>query len=165
MYAQVDLHQLGAGYMGHTWFTHVYPNTYDPSTPGNAKHEVVASWTPDLSQITSSAGQHYDVLVHLPSHGAETDKADYIVYGDATDTVQGDCMIDQGGDTGAILDPFGHDTWVYLGNWLLHRGARVAINNLADPSESADGTVDIAFDAMAFVPTNGVSGNHCEDSY
>lgn len=23
-HAQIDLHQLGAGYLGHSWFTHVY---------------------------------------------------------------------------------------------------------------------------------------------
>jgi hypothetical protein len=136
-YAQIDLHQLGAGYDGHLWFTHVYP-------PASAtKHQVIGTWTPTLA----SSGR-YDVVAHLPSHGGAYGSAAYAI-GAAS------CVISQ--------DTAGADEWVYLGNYALAPGASVQLSNIGPAG--ADGTVDIAYDAMAFVPTVGSGGSHCGDPY
>jgi hypothetical protein len=140
-YAQIDLHQLGAGYNGHIWFTHVYP----PSSP---KHQVVGEWTPSLGAAGS-----YDIAVHLPSHGGGYDSARYDVL-PGTGVAAASCAISQDDGT---------DEWVYLGNYSLAPGAQVQLSNIG-PAD-ADGTVDIAYDAMAFVPTQHGTGSSCGDQY
>ncbi|WP_432967800.1 hypothetical protein [Dactylosporangium sp. CA-233914] len=55
-YADIDLHQLGAGYLGHMWFTHGTSGT------GLTKHKIVGAWEPDLPL---SPGQHKNYIHHL----------------------------------------------------------------------------------------------------
>ncbi|MFC4587109.1 carbohydrate-binding protein [Sphaerisporangium corydalis] len=155
---QIDLHQIGAGYKGHMWFTHVYrPIDGIPAT-SNANHQVTATWSPDLE---GTGHRRYDIVAHLPSHGGETENAEYVVWRDrTTQGTPGTCEIDQG--TGSIFDEQGEDKWVYLGNYDLYPGARVQLNNLGDGQ--SDGTVDIAFDAMAFIPIQG-TGHQCRDPF
>jgi hypothetical protein len=147
-YGQIDLHQLGAGYDGHMWFTHVYPPNYLDGT-ANQLHQVVATWTPEVTT------QNYDVVVHLPSHGAVYDQASYHIYAGKGEDSQS-CVVDQ-----SVSD--GSDVWVYLGNYPLGSGARVELSNIGDAAD--DGSTDIAFDAMAFVPTGSAAGSTCGDSY
>ena len=150
-YGQIDLHQLGAGYQGHIWFTHVYPPDYlDGNT--NAKHEVVGTWSPDLP-----GSGRYDIVAHLPSHGAEYGSATYVIQNKPTDeATQEVCHIDQ-----STTD--GQDTWVYLGARELDPGALVMLNNIGDSND--DGTTDIAFDAMAFIPVQPNTGHACRDGF
>ncbi len=146
---QVDLHQLGAGYQGHMWFTHVYPPddaAADPSGGGNYKHEILGTWTPNLNDDGVHAG-NYDILVHLPSHGAGFGSADYLIFNSyQSQSADHECQLDQDSDDG-------YDSWVSLGHYALDPGARVVLKNIG--AGDADGTVDIAYDAMAFVPENG----------
>jgi hypothetical protein len=159
-YGQIDLHQVGAGYQGHMWFSHVYP----PSGVGlgvNYRHEVVGTWSPDLPppQSENEPPKRYDIVVHLPSHGGEYGSATYVIAGDPLSDSRDDCTIDQ-----STSGPFGNsdDEWRYLGNYTLKQGAQVMLNNVGDATEN--GSTDIAFDAMAFIPIAG-KGHKCGDGF
>jgi hypothetical protein len=60
---------------------------------------------------------------------------------------------------------------VYLGTYDLTAGARVQVSNIVDPqtddplpSNPGDGTIDIAYDSIGFISTNGT--NHtCGNAY
>lgn len=168
-YTEIDLHQLGAGYQGHVWFTHVYPSTYMNGTY-NEKHQVTATWTPNLG-LADGQSRRYDILAHLPSHGANYQEAEYSVFPDTGDTAividhddNGNplgCVIHQGTATDSTGSSGGHDAWVYLGNYTLKRGTHVELNNIGD--YAANGTVDIGFDAMAFVPIGSGAGHTCRE--
>ena len=156
-YANVDLHQLGAGHKGHMWFTHVYqPDTLPPfpHEGTSAKHQVFATWSPDIPYE-----RRYDIVAHLPSHGGEWDDARYRVYADPGTDVSVHCLLDQ--TTADFPGENGEDEWVYLGNFNLNKGARVQLNNV---DVNGRGNVDIAFDAMAFIPIAG-AGHGCDDEY
>ncbi|MCX5066995.1 hypothetical protein OOJ91_14180 [Micromonospora lupini] len=140
-HADIDVHQIGAGYLGHMWFTHSVDPDFAPL------HQVVGTWTPDIRSGIKS----WDIVVHLPSHGANETAAEYIIkpgigiYGDPRDTEK-TCTVNQDAKT------LGVDRWVSLGRYTLGPRARVQLSNKI---EGATGDVDIAWDAMAFVPASG----------
>ncbi|MDI5965909.1 hypothetical protein [Streptantibioticus silvisoli] len=141
--AQVDLHQLGTGYDGHMWFTHQYATN-------DVWHEVTAIWTPDPSLLpTEPTTAHFDVYVHLPSHGGQ---ATVQYTGHSGGDGGGDshsCSINQAGGNGS-------DTWKELGSLPLSKGAYLTADNL---SSSGTGDADVTFDAIALVPvSSGVPG-------
>ena len=150
-YAQIDLHQLGAGHKGHMWFTHVYPPT--TGSESNAKHQVIATWSPDLP-AAFSANQRYDIVAHMPSHGGEWDLSKYYIWPDPNTDALYNCTFDQSTN--------GVDKWKYLGNYALKKGARVQLKNV---SAGAQGNIDIAFDAVAFIPTSSAGGHVCREDY
>jgi hypothetical protein len=151
-YGQVDLHQLGAGYLGHAMFTYAHSGgTLAGSPPQQNLHQVIGTWTPSITQFTETNGGEpgsagiYQVMVHLPSHGARALKAKYIIKnGLGNETT---CEINQ-----SVSD--WKDTWVYLGAYALHPGASVQLNNMVDADVEVGKA--IAYDAMAFtkIPNN-----------
>jgi hypothetical protein len=159
LYAQIDLHQLGAGYLGHSWFTHEYAagGTYA------IYHQVTGVWVPDITQ----AGRYW-VQVHLPNHGAATHHAVYHIRKSATPlwfdpdagsepgSVVNTCEVDQGAATGATSGSNApqHDAWVSLGTYDLAPGAEVQLHNTENSAVegAADGTADVSYDAVAFIP-------------
>ncbi|GAA3345753.1 hypothetical protein GCM10020358_53980 [Amorphoplanes nipponensis] len=149
-FAQIDLHQLGAGHKGHMWFTHVYKPDY-PDGDSNAKHQIVATWSPDLPYPDDT---RYDIVAHLPSHGGEWDTSRYYIWPDPKGVVPKICSIDQSTN--------GADRWKYLGNLPLKKGARVQLKNVA---AGAQGNIDIAFDAVAFIPTGTTDAQVCNADY
>ncbi|GIG58596.1 hypothetical protein Lfu02_29680 [Longispora fulva] len=169
--ALVDVHQAGAGYNGHMWFTHTYqPDDVLGPDRYNATHEVVGTWTPYLG-LGETQLQRYDIWVHIPSHGGDNTQSEYVVYADAYDRQVGigpdpkhpvACQINQHSSTPVTQ---GFDRWVSIGNYELGRGARVVLNNIEHDYAVPNGTVDVAFDAMAFVPTVPSPGQHCGDDY
>jgi O-glycosyl hydrolase len=124
--AQIDLHQIGAGFGGHFWFTHTRPAS-------DTGHEVVAKWTPNLS-----AGL-YEVRAYVPATGATTTNATYQIhiasgYPAYQRTVNQNSYSDQ---------------WVSLGYFPLRPGSYVTAGSVTPSSDASQGA-DIAFDALAF---------------
>jgi hypothetical protein len=148
-YAQVDVHQI-AGFLGHAWFTHAYdPDvTYAQGGTANNYHRAAGTWTPNIT-----VAGNYDIVVHLMSHGANA-VVDYIVNPNDGTGLTWPCRIDQGAFTN------GQDAWVHLGATVLHPGARVQMNNLV---QDATGTVDVGYDAIAFVP-RPTGGHACRQT-
>ncbi len=142
-YADIDVHQLGAGYLGHMWFTHSVDDSDAPL------HQVVGTWTPNIRSGIKS----WDIVVHLPSHGANETAAEYLIqpgigiYNDPRDQER-TCVVNQDSATQ------GADRWVSLGRHTLGPRARVQLSNRIT---GANGEVDIAWDAMAFVPATGTA--------
>lgn len=156
-YGQVDLHQLGAGYLGHMYFTHVYANDAsdacgDLNSPAQRNvHQVVGTWIPNLT-----AAGRYQIMVHLPSHGADTYDAKYTIYtGPVRQDSPATCDVNQ--------ETNGADEWVSLGTYQLSPGSQVQLSNMVDSSSTvpSDGSVDIAFDAMAFINVPSSSSVPC----
>lgn len=139
-YTEVDVHQM-PGYLGHAWFTHAYdPDAViSPGRTADNYHRVVGTWTPNI--LTN--GGWFHVFTHLPSHGAWITKANYVIKSNDARASQYECEIDQEANTED------GDQWVYLGSYELWPGAKVQLNNMID---GTDGTVDVGYDAMAFVP-------------
>ncbi|WP_433790263.1 hypothetical protein [Actinoplanes sp. CA-252034] len=142
-YAEIDLHQAGAGYKGHSWFTYMYPNE-------RYKHKIVGTWIPDLD-LAPGTRSRYSVVAHLPNHGADG-FGDYQIYNGPITDVTKECHVDFEAETQSdIPGVVGKGKWVYLGNYDMGRGSQVQISNIGVPE--FEGNDSVAFDAMAFVPT------------
>lgn len=145
-YAKVDLHSSGTGYNGHAWFTHMIPTA--------TRHKITATWSPDLN-----VPGWYDIVVHLPSHGAQTLHAGYVVYPSNQENSISCSLVQSTNNSSGT----GHDAWKYIGSYNLSHGTRVELNNVGDSSDND--TVDVAFDAMAFVPTVAQTTHGCNTLY
>jgi hypothetical protein len=131
---KIDTHQIGAAYGNHFWFTHTRSPESFPA-PGD-RMKVTGTWK--LGQkITEHNGQA-KVYAHIPDHGAQTSKAEYrIKHGHGT-TVK---AISQ--------DANQSNKWVDLGAYQFNDTLpEVSLDNF----NGGDGSKDIAFDAIAFVP-------------
>ncbi|MFC7549614.1 SGNH/GDSL hydrolase family protein [Plantactinospora sp. GCM10030261] len=129
--SKIDLHQVGAGWGDHFWFSHTWNH------PQNA-HEIKGTWTPNLPRTG-----WYRVLAKLPDHGAHTRTALYTV------------SLADGTTRSRVVNQFSQDrrgTWADIGSFRLAPGSDVTLTNLYN---KGDGTWDVAWDAMAFVPLAG----------
>jgi hypothetical protein len=153
--SKIDFHQIAAGYGGHFWFTHTMspagPITSGSSciVPSNPELEVTGTWTPP-----TTVHGWTKIWVALPNVGAQAPDAMYQI---TTATGQAKQL--------EVLNQHeGVDSWEYLGDFNLGAGANVALNNV-----SCDGAADndIAWDAMAFVPSSPLATNYVAmgDSY
>jgi hypothetical protein len=130
--AKIDLHQLGGGWGGHFWFAHTW-NGNDPEM------RVTGTWTP-----ASRLSGWTRVLVHIPDHGALTQRAHYRIHlgnGQTEDRY--------------IPTDIEANSWVSLGVFDFVAGAdtpRLVLDNAAD---DGDGTSDVAWDAAAFAHLPG----------
>jgi endonuclease/exonuclease/phosphatase family metal-dependent hydrolase len=124
---KIDTHQIGGGFGGHFWFSHT--RTAD----AHGGHlDVTATWRFNTTQ--TGLGR---LLVALPDHLARTATARYVVktaYGDRISVVP-----QQG--TG--------NRWVSLGTFRFNGQPEVSVSSV---TPGADGSQEIALDAMAFVP-------------
>ncbi|MEV4880445.1 hypothetical protein [Streptomyces cyaneofuscatus] len=146
--APIDLHQLGAGYDHHVYFTHSYPYT-------DNFHKVTGRWEVNPSKLPSGDkfGQRYKVFVHLPSHGAEAIvRYDFIPGGNTAGAKPDYCNINQGTRSA------GKDTWYEMGTFSFWKGGRIEANNLY---RNATGDDNVVFDAIAFVPTTYADPGPC----
>lgn len=142
-FSQIDLHSFGAGYMGHMWFTHSRDSAKDPGNiPINRPFEVVGAWTPDLPYAPK--GKKYKIRAHVPTHGAD-ERVTYVINlgvdDKATHQGQRSVTFEQRAN--------GTNSWLDLGEFTLYTGANVVLSNLV---AGANGTADVAFDALAFEP-------------
>jgi hypothetical protein len=137
-FADIDLHQAGAGYMGHSWFTHGASGGTLP------KHKIVGAWEPDMP-LAPGKTKLYSIWAHEPSHGGTWANAVYTIQQAANNKILlSSAPIDQGPESS---DQLGTDHWVEIGRYTLGRGALVLLSNNGAPATS-----DVAYDAMAFVP-------------
>ena len=138
--AAIDVHQLGAGFAGHTWFTHTRPAS-------DAARASMGRWTPNIT----STGL-YEIRAFIPTPGATTTDATYVIHG-------------VGGSYGRTIDQNSYSNqWVSLGFFPLQPGSSVTLSSITpanDPSQGAD----IAFDAMAFIAVQPGSYVALGDSY
>ncbi|MGJ5898374.1 GDSL-type esterase/lipase family protein [Streptomyces niveiscabiei] len=128
--ARMDLHQIGAAYRNHFWFTH----TRMSSTTDAGRLGITGTWS-----LNYSMSDWVRVMVHLPDHGAHTQQAKYEI-----DTGNGKFT-----RTRFIGQEHGSNTWVSLGAYQVSGKPRVRLSNL-----TLDGTGDddVAWDAVAFQP-------------
>ncbi|MEU6541492.1 hypothetical protein [Streptomyces sp. NPDC047000] len=139
--AQIDIHQLGAGYDNHIYFTHSYP-------AGDIFHKVTGRWELNQARLPAGdqPGKRYDVFAHLPSHGGQANVKYNFIPGDNTVGAEADyCHVNQATRSN------GSDTWFEFGTFTFWKGGRIEADNLHDPGT---GDADVAFDAIAFVPHN-----------
>jgi hypothetical protein len=127
---KIDTHQIGGGFGGHFWFTH----TRTASDEGG-KLEVQANW-----KLNQSRNGPMKILVALPDHGAQTNLAKYVV------------KTANGPRERVIRQPGSGNRWVSLGAFMFNGVPEV---DLSSVTRDGDGSADIAFDAIAFVPITG----------
>ncbi|WP_309140286.1 hypothetical protein [Streptomyces sp. PKU-EA00015] len=131
---KMDTHQIGAAYGNHFWFTHTRsPESYPP--PGD-RMKVTGTWKLG-QQITDYSGQA-KVYAHIPDHGAQTTKAEYRIKHAHGTTVKA-----------VPQDANQSNRWVDLGAYRFNGTLpEVSLDNF----NGGNGTKDIAWDAVAFVP-------------
>ncbi|MCB5170270.1 hypothetical protein LG634_36425 [Streptomyces bambusae] len=131
---KIDTHQIGAGYQNHFWFSHGRKAESFP--PPGDRMKVTGTWRLDRP-LTAFDGQAR-VYAHIPDHGAQTEKAEYVIRHAAGETVR---TVSQTANQS--------NKWVDLGAYVFTgTNAEVSLNNF----NGGDGTKDIAWDAVAFVP-------------
>jgi hypothetical protein len=137
---QVDLHQLGAGFGGHLFFTHTVPQA------AASTNQVVGTWTPGIT----SPGI-YQVKVFVPNIGAVADPAVYTITSSNGST----------SERTITQNSFGNQ-WVSLGDFALSANASVTLTNV---TANGDYASDLAYAAMAFIPRGGRLVNHTIDGF
>lgn len=130
---KIDLHQLGAGFSGHFWYTH----TRTADLRGGSM-TITGTWT-----LNRTLNQWARVFVHIPDHGAHTQQARYEV------------DLGNGKKTRVLLQRIGTNKWVSLGSFKFAGTPKVRL--LSTTYDGDDGGTpieneDIAWDAVAFQP-------------
>ncbi|MFJ2774872.1 hypothetical protein [Streptomyces sp. NPDC087300] len=128
--AKVDLHQLGAGFGGHFYFGHTRQN----DTKGQ-RLEATARW-----KLGKAVDGPAKVMVHLPDHGAQTEKAKYKI------------KTAKGTRNRVLSQPGDGNRWATLGSFMFDAAPEVT---LSTTTSDGTGDKDIAFDAIAVVPIKG----------
>ncbi|CRK60649.1 FIG00484733: hypothetical protein [Alloactinosynnema sp. L-07] len=132
--SKVDFHQISAGFYGHFYFAH----TRVAAVRGNSMR-VSGTWT--LNRTLNQWGR---VLVHLPSHGAHTQQAQYEI--DLGNGVKKTRVVNQ-----RVMA----DKWISLGVFQFAGTPKVRLSSVTydgdDGVKPIEGE-DIAFDAVAFQP-------------
>jgi hypothetical protein len=181
--AQIDMHQIGSGFLGHFYFTHSYDsgqttiplsgggtetyngvaansfvdganNVLNTFVPSQVQHQVVGTWTPAIPPGT--AAQTYEIYLSIPDHGAsEPNTVYHIDAGENGGTSQGSstCAVSQ--STGN-----NNNTWKLMGSYTLYPGADVWLTNMLP---GGNGNADVSYGAMVFIPVLG-SPNPCLDT-
>jgi hypothetical protein len=170
--AQIDLHQIGSGFLGHFYFTHTYdsgtstvngstvngvPSAVTSLDSGNwiggnyvaaqVQHKVVGTWTPNI--VFGAAAETYVIAVSVPNHGANAPSVTYRI-----DTGMINGQIIQIPQSCTISQASNGNRWVYLGSYILAPGAEVSLSNMVP---GATGTNDVAFGSVVFVPSGGAA--------
>ncbi|TYR65421.1 hypothetical protein FY004_06340 [Streptomyces parvus] len=131
---KMDTHQIGAAYQNHFWFTHTRTPESHPSNANRMK--VTGTWK--LGQQITAHGGQAKVYAHIPDHGAQTTKAEYRIKHAHGTTVK---AVSQEANQS--------NKWVDLGAYRFNKTVpEVSLDNF----NGGDGSKDIAYDAIAFVP-------------
>lgn len=130
---KMDLHQIGAAYGNHFWFSH----TRKASDSDGARLKTTGTWS-----LGYEMTQWVRIMVHLPDHGAHTQQARYEI-----DTGNGTFSRNR-----TIGQKRGTNEWVSLGAYNVNGKPRVRLSNT---TLDGTGSEDIAWDAVAFQPLLG----------
>jgi hypothetical protein len=125
---KIDLHQVGTGFGGHLWFTHT-----------QTAKTVTGTWTPPATTVGWTR-----IKVHIPQNGATTEQADYTI------------NLGNGQTRHRVVNQhWEQNLWVDLGTFKLASGATVTLSNASShvAKSRVDGG-DLAFDAVAFIPSS-----------
>ncbi|MEU5343583.1 MULTISPECIES: SGNH/GDSL hydrolase family protein [unclassified Streptomyces] len=127
---KIDLHQIGAGYGDHFWFTH----TRQAASTDGTRLKTTGTWT-----LERDLNEWVRIMVHVPDHGAHTQQARYDI-----DTGSGQVSRHR-----TIGQKHKANSWVSLGVYKVNGKPRVELT-----SQTLDGTgdEDVAWDAVAFQP-------------
>ncbi|MFJ2746234.1 hypothetical protein ACIO3O_41975 [Streptomyces sp. NPDC087440] len=130
---KIDTHQIGAAYGNHFWFTHT--RSPEPSPQGD-RMKVTGTWSLGR-KLTEHDGQA-KVYVFVPDHGAQTGAARYKI-------------TTSNGVTEKVISQKDNQSnkWVDLGAYSF---GEVTPKVTLDNFNGGNGSADIAFDAVAFVP-------------
>ncbi|MEU7137105.1 SGNH/GDSL hydrolase family protein [Streptomyces sp. NPDC046261] len=123
--SKVDTHQLGGGYDGHFYFAHTRAQD-----PDKERLKVTGTWT--LGQKLTGWAR---VKVFIPDHGAHTREAKYFIEDGKMKTHR------------ITQQRIGGNFWVSLGVFKFDGTPKVSLSTVA---QKANGTEDIAWDAVAF---------------
>ncbi|WP_254407224.1 NocE [Streptomyces sp. GMY02] len=129
---RIDLHQIGAAYGNHFWFSH----TNKSGTADASRLRTTGTWTlnkPDRGWMR--------VWVHLPDHGAHTRQAMYKVGG--TNSTSPNRALPQ-----RVME----NKWVPIGVFNFTGTPTVSLSNV---TEDGKGTEDVAWDSVGFQPLSG----------
>ncbi|MFF5619590.1 golvesin C-terminal-like domain-containing protein [[Kitasatospora] papulosa] len=127
---KIDLHQIGAGYSNHFWFTH----SRKTGTTDANRLDTTGTW-----KLGKALNGWSRVMVHIPDHGAHTQQAKYEI-----DTGSGSFT-----RTRYVNQKIKANTWVSLGVYNMSGTPRV---RLGSQTADGDGSEDVAWDAVAFQP-------------
>lgn len=139
--SKIDVHQLGAGFNSHFYFSHIRVPTI--STAESQHLAVAGTW--NLGQ--NLAGQWTKVMVHMPSHGAWSQQALYEI-----DTGSGEPI------RRSVNQRNYADQWISLGTFQMTGTPTVTLRNNStvftdgQRANALHGVDDVAWDAVAFVP-------------
>ncbi|MFI9724358.1 hypothetical protein ACIHFE_32780 [Streptomyces sp. NPDC052396] len=138
--AKEDLHQIGGGFGGHYWFSHArQPNNWDNYLTTNG------TWMPQLSDHV------YKIQAFIPYLSHTTKSAHYEIT--TKDGKVRERIVDQSKAS---------NDWLTIGYFQLGSNAKVSLSNVTDDSTS--GELDVAYDALAFVPVEGAYEHHTFDA-
>jgi hypothetical protein len=129
--SRIDFHQLGTGYGGHFWYAH----TVDPTRTAMV---VTGTWTPP-----ANATGWQRIYVHIPVTGADTFQANYKIDAGTGKTYHR-----------VVNQRWNESSWVDLGSFNLASGAHVSLSNVTYGDWRVSSAIDIAWDALAFVPSS-----------
>ncbi|MFC7262319.1 SGNH/GDSL hydrolase family protein [Streptomyces lutosisoli] len=134
--SRIDLHQIGAAYGNHFWFSH----TNKSGTTDATRLQTTGTWT-----LNKSDRGWMRVWVHLPDHGAHTRQAMYKVGGS-----------DSTSPNRALPQRVMKNEWVPLGVFNFTGTPTVALSNV---TQDGKGTEDVAWDSVGFQPLSSKAKN------
>ncbi|MFE7358681.1 hypothetical protein ACFU8Q_37750 [Streptomyces sp. NPDC057543] len=127
---KMDLHQIGAAYGNHFWFSH----TRKAGDADGARLLTTGTWS-----LGYDMNEWVRIMVHLPDHGAHTQQAKYEI-----DTGDGTFSRNR-----TIGQKRGKNAWVSIGAYKVSGKPRVRLSNA---TLDGTGSEDVAWDAVAFQP-------------
>ncbi|MFF1832875.1 SGNH/GDSL hydrolase family protein [Streptomyces sp. NPDC058231] len=133
---RIDLHQIGAAYDNHFWFSH----TNKEGSSDASRLKATGTWT-----LGTADRGWMRVWVHLPDHGAHTRQAVYTVGG--TNSTSAKRVKPQ-----RVMQ----NMWVLLGAFNFTGTPTVSLSNV---TQDGKGTEDVAWDAAGFEPLGGKPAN------
>lgn len=125
---KVDLHQIGAAFGGHFWFSHTYKEESEPT------YRITGTWNINPTNAWTR------VWVHMPDHGAHTRQAKYTVH-----------LPNGSTEERIIPTQWESNRWVNLGVFDF-TGAGAPKVQLSNFTLDGVGVQDVAWDALAVQP-------------